>query len=94
MACLWASPSGAGLKGAVRVPDIAVTDPAQYVTSRHVTAWRGVRCRGGWNHWDWSQAFGLYPLFAGAAFARFDPLENGTRGEKLIAGGIWAGWLP
>lgn len=37
VACLWASPSGAGLKGAVRVCPVLLPDPARYTE-----AWRGV----------------------------------------------------
>lgn len=37
VACLWASPSGAGLKGAVRVPGLMLPDP-----SRYTEAWRAV----------------------------------------------------
>jgi hypothetical protein len=37
VACLWASPSGAGLKGAVRVCPVLLPDPTRYTE-----AWRGV----------------------------------------------------
>jgi hypothetical protein len=37
VACLWTSPSGAGLKGAVRVPGLMLPDP-----SRYTLAWRAV----------------------------------------------------
>jgi hypothetical protein len=40
VACLWDSPSGAGLKGAVRVPVLAVPDPIRYTEAwRAVTRW-------------------------------------------------------
>jgi len=40
LACLWASPSGAGLKGAVRVPGLLVPDPSRYTAAWHaVTRW-------------------------------------------------------
>jgi hypothetical protein len=37
VACLWASPSGAGLKGAVRVPGLLLPEPSSYTS-----AWRAV----------------------------------------------------
>ena len=40
VACLWASPSGAGLKGAVRVPGLLLPDPSRYTAAwRSVTRW-------------------------------------------------------
>lgn len=40
VACLWASPSGAGLKGAVRVCPVLLSDPSRYTTAwRAVTRW-------------------------------------------------------
>ena len=40
VACLWSSPSGRGLKGAVRVPVLTVPDPIRYTEAwRAVTRW-------------------------------------------------------
>jgi hypothetical protein len=40
VACLWASPSGAGIKGAVAVPGLALPDPSRYTAAWHaVTRW-------------------------------------------------------
>lgn len=40
VACLWVSPSGAGLKGAVRVPGLMQPDPSRYTLEwRNVSRW-------------------------------------------------------